>query len=158
MLEDIVIDTNVLMHAQNPDEPRFSDARQLIEHMLACLTALCVDRGFNVHPARNQSKIGAEYLDKLQPGSLGFALIVSLVEACRLKQTDRLPPHAVSRAINQLISNRRDRTFVGVSYNSTERVLVSHDYQDFQPAKRTVIRRNLGVRVIDATTCLPELA
>jgi len=158
MLDDIVIDTNVLMHAQNPDELRFSDARQLIESMLACTTSLCIDRGFDIHPARNQSKIGAEYLEKLQPGSLGFALIVSLVEALRLKQTDRLPPRAVSRAINQLIRNRRDRTFVGVSYNSTERMLISHDYQDFQPAKRGAIRRQLGVRVIDAKDCFPELA
>lgn len=157
MLEDVVIDTNVLMHAQNPDEPRFSDARQLIEHMLGCTALLCVDRGFDVHPARNQSKIGAEYLDKLQPGSLGFTLVVTLVEARRLRQTDRLPPPDVSRAINQLIRNRRDRTFVGVPYNSTERMLVSHDYQDFQPAKRGLIRRKLGVRVIDAATCLPDL-
>ena len=157
MLEDIVIDTNVLMHAQNPDKPRFSDARQFIERMLECTTSLCVDRGFDIDHARNQSKIGAEYLDKLQPGSLGFVLIVSFVEAFRLKQTDRLPPRAISRAINQIISNRRDRTFVGVSYNSTERVLVSHDYQDFQPAKRTSIRRNLSVRVLDAATCLLEL-
>ncbi len=158
MLEDIVIDTNVLLHAQNPDEPRFSDARQLIEQMLECTTTLCIDRGFDISPAQNQSKIGAEYLDKLQPGSLGFALIVNLVESFRLKQTNRLPPRDISRAINQLISNRRDRTFVGVSYNSTERMLVSHDYRDFQQAKRAVIRRNLGVRVIDASTCLPELA
>ena len=158
MLEDVVVDTNVLMHAQNPNESRFSDARQLIERMLECTTLLCVDRGFDINPARNQSKIGAEYLDKLQPGSLGFALVVSLVAAFRLKQIDRLPPRDVSRAINQVIRNRRDRTFVGVSYNSTERMLVSHDYQDFQPAKRALIRQNLGVRVVDATTCLPELA
>lgn len=158
MLEDIVIDTNVLLHAQNPDESRFSDARQLIEQILECTTSLCIDRGFDISPARNQSKIGAEYLDKLQPGSLGFILIVNLVESFRLKQTDRLPPRDISRAINQLIRKPRDRTFLGVSYNSTERMLVSHDYQDFQQAKRVVIRRNFGVKVVDAGACLPELA
>ena len=158
MLEDIVIDTNVLLHAQNPDELRFSDARQLIEQMLACTTSLCIDRGFDISPGQNQSKIGAEYLEKLQPGSLGFVLIVSLVESFRLKQINRLPPRDISRAINQLIRKPRDRTFLGVSYNSTERLLVSHDYQDFQQAKRVSIRRDLGVNVIDAATCLPELA
>ena len=47
MIDDIVIDTNVLVHAQNPNEKRFVDTTNLIKIILDSNTSLCVDEGFN---------------------------------------------------------------------------------------------------------------
>jgi hypothetical protein len=63
----------------------------------------------------------------------------------QLEKLERLPPRPISRAINQLIRNRRDRTFIGIADNSTEQVLVSLDYQDLQQQKRVTIRHDLGI-------------
>src|SRR5438132_1342858 len=46
MLPDIVIDTNVLCHADNPYEPRCAASRMLVLRLLEVPAQLCVDEGF----------------------------------------------------------------------------------------------------------------
>lgn len=157
MLEDIVIDTNVMLHAQNPAESRFSSSAELLQCIVEGTTSLCVDEGFDERPERNRSFITAEYLGKLQFGSLGYAVVTQLAAQLRIKEVPRRAPQSVARRINQLIRNKTDRIFLGVAFNSQEGVLVSHDYTDFQSQKRTTIRTELKVRVLEAGECLPSL-
>ena len=154
MLDDVVVDTNVIAHAQNPAEARFADSEALLRCFLELHTSLCVDEGFDMDEARNQSHICSEYLQHIHFGSLGFTVISYLATNGRIKQLPRLATRTVSRRINQLLRNRMDRAFLNVACNSTEMVLVSHDYTDFQARKRTTIRKELGVRVIEASHCL----
>jgi predicted nucleic acid-binding protein len=126
ILNDVVIDTNVLVHAQNPDEQRFEDSTNLIGTILSSNTELCVDEGFSEEESKNKSAIGSEYFDKLSFGSTGFTLVVQLAHQNRIKQLARRAPHHISRAINQILRNKTDRTFLNVAHNSVEKVLVSH--------------------------------
>lgn len=157
MLTDITIDTNVMLHAQNPDEQRSSESNTLLQNMLKSQTFLCVDEGFHVDELRNSSFIGKEYLDKLRIGSLGYAVVAKLGSEFRIKPLPRLAPRPQKKKINQLIRNKRDRIFLSVAFNSEDQKLVSHDYNDFQESKRLTIRTELSVDIIDANECLTHI-
>jgi len=157
MLNDLVIDTNVLVHAQNPSEQRFSASTRFLSALLDAPTVLCVDHGFACDEAQNRSHIGTEYLQNLRAGSFALQVVATLAGSGRVRQVERRAPQATARQINQLLRNRFDRIFLSVAFNSTERILVSHDFQDFQLPKRQTIRQTLNVRVIEAHVCAPEL-
>lgn len=154
MLNDIVIDTNVLLHAQNPNEKRFKDSSNLICKILDENTSLCMDEGFSEDESKNKSMIGWEYLSNLQYGSIGLNLIAQLALQQRIKQLTKRAPERIVSKINQLIRNKTDRVFLNVAYNSDEKTLVSHDYKDFQKTKRRFIATNLQIQVIEACDCL----
>lgn len=150
MLDDVVVDTNVLVHAQNPQEDRFGDSVRFVENLLACRALLCVDSGFSTKESSNRSLIGAEYLEKLRAGSLGYAALVQLATSGRVREVARMADGAARKQILQLIRKPRDRTFLSVAWNSSGRLLVSHDYEDFQEGKRKEIHKVIGVRMADA--------
>lgn len=154
MINDVVIDTNVLVHAQNPKEQRFVDSTNLIDTIIDSNTSLCVDEGFSEIESKNRSAISAEYLNNLRFGSAGLNLIVQLSSQDRIKQLKKRAPNPISRQINQILRNKTDRIFLNVAYNSDEKVFVSHDYKDFQPPKRCKIYSTLNIRVIEACDCL----
>jgi predicted nucleic acid-binding protein len=153
MLADVVIDTNVLLHAQNPTEQRCAESLQLLQLLLEASTALCVDEGFAHDETLNRSHIGAEYLQKLRAGSFALEVIVALAARGRIRHVPRRAPLATAGKINQLLRNRVDRVFLSVAFNSTEKILVSHDYKDFQIPKRRDIASSLGVNVTEAGLC-----
>jgi len=154
MLSDIVIDTNVLLHAQDPNETRFENSSNLINKILEENTSLCIDEGFSENESKNKSIIGREYLYNLQPGSIGQNLIVQLALQQRIKQLTKRAPERIVRKINQIIRNKIDRVFLNVAYNSDEKTLVSHDYTDFRITKRQFILTELQIKVIEACDCL----
>ena len=157
MIADIVLDTNVLVHAENPAEQRCEASRCLLQRMLLVDTHLCVDEGFHLIEAMNRSRISSEYLGHLRFGSMGFAVVAQLAAAGRIKVLSPKPGAAVAKRIRQLIRNTTDRVFLAVSYASNEKLLVSHDYVDFQETKRETLRREFGVAVIEACVCNPRL-
>ena len=152
-MEDVVIDTNVLLHAGNPNEMYHSSSKQFLIQLLGHTTKLCVDSGFSSDSAKNRSTIGGEYLANLTPGSLGFAVVVKLVQEMRVKQVKRRPGRGDCKKIDQMIRNKKDRTFLGVACNSSEKVLVSHDFEDFQTKKRRTIKKTLSVSIVEACEC-----
>jgi hypothetical protein len=148
VLEDIVVDTNVLMHADNPNEVRQADATDFLTRLLDAETRLSVDKGFELDESRNRSLIGSEYLTHLTPLSLGYRVLVQLAGTGRIRFVDRSLDQRTRSRINQLVPNKRDRTFVAVAYESDDQTLCSHDYQDFS----TRVRRELATR-LDVTVC-----
>ena len=152
-MDDVVIDTNVLVHATNPNEDRFDDALTLLGRISETEIKLCIDDGYNMDPARNGSHILAEYLEHIGLGSVPYVVLEQLALAGRIQEYNRRSDQATARKVNQLIRNKRDRTFINVAHQSVEKVLVSHDYIDYQVGKRDTIRRELGVDVIEALDC-----
>lgn len=150
---DIVIDTNVLAHASNPQEKRRAHAVSLISRLLDGSTHLCVDEGFRESESSNGSHIFAEYRRLLPPGSLGRAFVAKLAGSQRIKQLPRKAATSASQKINQLIAKRTDLLFVCVAYNSAEKLLISHDFVDFQLKKRKLIGKELGVAIVEAANC-----
>ncbi|RAJ92244.1 hypothetical protein LX87_05212 [Larkinella arboricola] len=147
---DIVIDTCTLVHANDPNCVYYPSSVELISRMLANSTCATVDEGFELDEGRNRSYIGLEYLTHLQPGTLGFSLIVHLATNDRINFVSNTIPVQRKRYIEQLIKNKKDRMFLRVAFNSGEKTLASHDYTDYQEAKRKTIRNDLGVNVVTA--------
>jgi predicted nucleic acid-binding protein len=153
MLGDLVLDTNVLLHAGDPRQGRQASAQKLFAKLKTTTTKACVDEGYDQDPARNRSLIGAEYMQHLRQGSVGYALIQFLAVNGRIAVLSRHAPAQIKKQISQMIRNVRDRTFLGVAYNSQSRLLVSHDFQDFDIGKRARLRRDMGVQVVEAQDC-----
>lgn len=156
-LPDVTVDTNVLMHACNPIEVRCQDSIAFIGELLASSTGLAIDEGFSTDPAQNRSLIGAEYLEKLVPGSFSASAIIQLALSGRIVVVASKISPQQSKKLNQMVKNRRDRTFVKVAANSAGNHLISHDYLDFAEQKRKAILKEFGVSMIDASTCKNQL-
>jgi len=159
MLADIVVDTNVFLHAENRQEPRREQAEGLLLALQnqTCTTLLCVDEGFDVNEANNRSHIGSEYLRHLRFGTLAYAVVVHLLGSQRTKQVPRGVPRNVSRRISQQGVVGADRTFIKVAYNSQDKTLACHDFDDVPEAVRARLRGSIGVRILAADGALAIL-
>ncbi|WP_157214586.1 hypothetical protein [Polaromonas sp. CF318] len=156
-LPDLTIDTNVFLHSCNNIELRHGDSLNLVQHLLSCTTNLAIDEGFSLDSALNKSLIGSEYLNKIVPGSLPSALLTSLALGGRISMFKTKLTPQLSKKLNQMVAKPRDRTFIKVSANSVGRTLVSHDFEDFSPAKRRDLSDSFGITVLEAGPCLGML-
>jgi hypothetical protein len=157
MLIDVVLDTNVFLHSQDPRQNLRVAAASLLERLSGCNVMLRVDEGFSVDPARNRSFIGHEYLTHVRFVDQAYALIVLLGRRGQIQETGKSVGAANQRALCRLISDKTDRVFVRVAFNSKSKTLVSHDFADFPTDRRAALRKQLQVATIDAEECLPEL-
>jgi|ERR1700682_1280304 len=150
MLRDLVLDTNVLVHASNPSVGYYGSSLLLLSLLQDSATAICVDEGYSPESALNTSVIGHEYGEHLNHGMVAFAVIAALAAGDRLKQVSRSVPVAVARKINQRVPKPHDRAFVRVAHNSEDRTLASHDFSDFRVRVRKELRNELGVHILTA--------
>ena len=157
MLLDIVLDTNVLVHADNPEELRHQTSRALLAELANCVTRLCVDEGFDVIEANNRSIIGAEYLKHLRFGMLGYELVRHLAGSLRVKQVSRNVPQSVLRHITRQVPKGPDRTFLRVAFNSESKTLACHDFDDVPITVRARLQRSIGLQIIDAEAAAAAL-
>ena len=157
MLSDIVVDANVLIHTQDPNVPYFAAACDFVRRLVARATVICVDPGFSTEESTDRSVIGLEYRTHLRFGSPGYNAVATLAAQKRIKQVTDKVGAAVHKRVNQLLRNKKDRTYVRVAVNSDEQTFVSHDYTDFQFTKREAIMADLGVRVLEASQSCPLL-
>jgi len=157
MLVDIVLDTNVLMHAHNPEELRHDTCRELVQEMTTCATHLCVDEGFDLKEANNRSIIGSEYIKHLGFGTVGHALIAHLAKSLRVKYVSPRVPQNVSKKILQQVRKGPDRTFLKVAFNSNDKTLACHDFNDVPEGVRIRLREAVGLRIVDSAGAVAAL-
>jgi predicted nucleic acid-binding protein len=150
MIDDIVIDTNILVHADNNEEPRQEHCIAIIDKLYNSQQFLCMDEGFDVVESKNSSFIGYEYMKHLRFGMQGYALILKLVQEDRLRFVPKTIPASINNKINRTGIKKSDRVFVKVSFNSDNKILVTHDYEDFTTKVRGIIKNEVGVFVLDA--------
>lgn len=148
MLSELVVDTNVLLHADDPRQAHCDDAQALLRDLLEGKTCLCVDEGFDLDEARNQSLIGGEYFSRLAASSTASAVLAELFSTGAVHFVSRTVTRAVKKNIEQTVRKKRDRTFLFVAHNSDGKVLCSHDYEDMQKAKRRFLKAKTGVEVL----------
>ena len=147
MLRDIVVDTNVFVHASNPGVSYYSEAKNLVTTLKRSPTSLCVDEGFDVEPTRNRSLIGSEYYTHLHFGMPAYALVSQLAATGRVRIVSSCVAPAIGRKINQIIVMRRDRTFLKVAINSLDYFLCSHDFKHFSNYNRLKVKKPFNVLV-----------
>jgi hypothetical protein len=157
MLADIVLDTNVLVHADNLQEPRRQDCCELIAEMTNCTTHLCLDEGFDLNEANNKSIIGSEYAKHLRFGMVGFALVSHLARSMRLKQLSHRVPQNVARQIMTQVPKGPDRIFLKIAFNSNAKTLACHDFNDVPATVRARLRQSIGLHVLDASAAVAAL-
>jgi hypothetical protein len=156
MLTDVVVDTNVFLHAENEQERRQLSCQELIGLFWEAKTKLCVDEGFCFEESKNRSMIGSEYLRHLRAGSIGYALVQYLAANDRISTFSKKVPQSAMKHIRQ-VPDGPDRAYVRVAHNSTDKTLVSHDFNDIPPTVRERIKHAIDVSIIDsarATECL----
>jgi hypothetical protein len=157
MLADIVLDTNVLVHAHNTKQIRFQASQDLLIELRNCNTNLCVDEGFHLDEAQNKSQIGSEYLKHLRFGMLGLAVIAHLASSLRIRQLSRQVPPNVGRYIRQQGVPKPDRIFLFVAYNSQSKTVTCHDFNDLPDTVRARLRKKIGLQVLDAEEALAAM-
>jgi predicted nucleic acid-binding protein len=150
MLVDLVLDTNLLMHADDKRQSHREDAKRLLDQLRDGTTALCVDDGFDLDESKNKSLIGGEYFERLTATNTATAIIAHLFASNRVEFVSRTTPQAVKKCIEQCVRKKRDRTFLAVAHNSKEQVLGSHDYEDMQSKKRRHIKSSTGVKILES--------
>jgi hypothetical protein len=138
-------------------EPRREHAHQLLTLLQQRTTRLCLDEGFDLNEARNRSHIGAEYLQHLSFGMLGYAVVAHLAASDRIKTISRQVPPAVGKRIRDAVWSPPDRIYVRVAFNSDEKLLVSHDITDIPQASRNRLRAEIAVDVLEAVQSLPRM-
>ena len=148
---DLVVDTNVLVHASNDEEDRQMDSVQLITYLLSSTELICVDNGFDTNETLNKSIIGYEYLEHLKNGMLGYAFVVQMALNKRICEVQRKIPVQTTKAINKCMSNKHDIVFIKVAINSSDKKLITHDFTDFADDKRTHLKKSFGVQVLVAS-------
>lgn len=155
-LYDIVVDTNVLMHASDRKEAKQQDSIDLLNYLTNSTEFLCIDKGFTWDDS-NSSLIGAEYRKHIKNGMLAYAFLAKIFSTKRHKEIDLsvLPP-AIAKKVNQCISHKkpRDKTFLRVAYLSHSKTLVTHDQEDFNYKKRKHLGVTFGVNTLDASEVL----
>jgi hypothetical protein len=157
MIDDIVVDTNVFVHAHNRGEPRQAEACEFLRHLWNCNTKLCIDEGFNSKESQNRSQIYSEYIRHLKPGMLGFALVGYLAASKRVKEVSRAVPRSISGKIRQSVKKTQDRIYVQVSYKSVNKILASHDFGDFNSNSRKMLRKDINVIIMTVGDVIPDL-
>lgn len=142
-VSDFVVDTNVLVHASNKEYCKQKHCIEIINRLMNSSEMICLDEnGF----------IRSEYNRHLKPGMLGYTLLLVLAnpQKCRLKIMDRKIPANVNNKINQTGIKKEDRIFVRIAYKSTDKILVTQEYEDFVDKIRNLIKNEIKVSVIEA--------
>jgi hypothetical protein len=160
VLPDIVIDTNVFVHASNPNGTQQQQgALAFLKAMHASKTSLCVDKPFHgFDEATNRSTMGFEYIKHVRGNTYSYYLLAALAAAKRILVVGDKVPVRTARKINQCIRNKHDRVFVRVAVNSQSNELASHDFEDFSAQKRKHIRKQIGIQIRTAEQALALLA
>ena len=156
-MNDIVIDTCTLKHANDPNSKYFESSVEFINKMFDNTTNCAVDEGFTLDETTNRSYIGLEFIKHLQPGSLGYNLILYFINNLRLVFVSNKIPNNHKNYIEQIIINKKDRMFLRVAYNTNEKTLASHDFTDYKKLKRKKIKRDLLINIVTAQEINPQL-
>lgn len=150
MLKDVVIDTNILMHASDPRQKFQGACVAFLKGIESSEIKICVDEGFSVRESDNRSIIGSEYLRHIRYGSLSYAVIFNLATKRRIKVLSKSVPKDVKRKIERSINNRHDRVYVKITYNSLSKALISHDFDDISQKVRDDLKDSFSLSIVIA--------
>jgi hypothetical protein len=151
---DIVIDTCVLVHANNTNSKYQVSSIKLINLMLSNKLYIALEDGFDLDESLNKSRMGYEYINHLNPGDLGFSMLAHLLSTNYYIICTNQVPLNVKKIIIQNIGNIGDRHFIYVTFNTDNKILVSHDFEDFHKNNRKLFSRVLNISILTAEELL----
>ena len=147
--KDIVIDTNVLIHSGDPNGRFFESSVELLSNILDSNSVICIDEKRKMGTGNFDGTIYHEYKDKIgfhTPFALNF--INKLSQNQRVVEIPKNPNRKMKKIIERTIRKKTDRVFVGVACNSHDKLLASHDFEDFQITKRQFLKSQLKINIL----------
>jgi len=152
LIEQIVVDTNVILHADNPVSGYQSDSMCFLDRFLkdGCYR-LALDRTPPLGRQHNESQILQEYLEHVTyDSSFGFYFLIKVLERSWFDIVGRTNYRREVKIIIQEVSNKVDRIFLRVTCMANSRKFVTHDFSDFPMQKRKRLAKTLQVRLLTA--------
>jgi len=145
---DVVLDTNVLSHAENPGVEQQESALAVLDWMRNSDVRWVLDDQGKTAPDPKTSLLFQEYRATLSPQSASLRLLIDFLSSQRVVFAPR-PGQSVRDCIRRLIQNNvNDRAVLGAAHGSRDRVLVSNDTADFSESVRDSVWQQLEVNII----------
>jgi hypothetical protein len=154
-MNDIVIDTNVLLHSENKEISYYQSANETLKLVLQRDLYICVDDVFSIDESRNTSVIGHEYFTHIRHGTYAYYFLLDRLNNNKIKPIIKKNHVNVKRELSKMIKkgeikNRHDITFIIVAYGSEDKIFVSNDYEDFNKENRKYISKKFQVSIFDS--------
>jgi hypothetical protein len=154
-MNDIVIDTNVLVHTGNVNNHYNKSAIKTMETVRRLDLYLCVDDVFNIDETKNTSVIGLEYIKHIRNLTPAYLFLLERITKLKIKQIRKKDFPGVKRKLNKKIINHQmkntyDIAFVIVACGSASKTLISNDYDDFSENMRIYINNDFHVSILDS--------
>jgi hypothetical protein len=154
-MNDIVVDTNVLVHTNNANTHYNGSAIKTLYRIKQFDMYICVDDVFNIDESKNTSIIGHEYIKHIRTGTFAYAFLLERILTGKISQIRKKDFSNVKRKLNRKIINKEmtnthDIAFVIVAYGSNNKILVSNDYDDFNELIREYILNEFSVSILDS--------
>ncbi len=144
---DIVVDTNIWIHAGNPGVDKYTEAQRFVLALYGSETILCFDVGAANNEATNRSKILSEYKERVGGSGVGQQILSALLQSGRWASVSSTVTNAQRQIINQNVPDASDRVFAKVATNSDSRALISHDEAAFHANCKKALAKKCGVAV-----------
>ncbi|MCR2819058.1 hypothetical protein NQ166_09490 [Microbacterium sp. zg.Y1090] len=145
---DVVLDTNVLSHAENTGAIQRASAVAVLDWMRNSQVRWVLDDQGKAAPDPKTSLLFQEYRATLSPQSASLRLLIEFLSYQRVVFAPR-PGQAIRASIRRLIpGNVNDRAVLGAAHGTSDRVLVSNDTTDFSDAVRDAVWGELEVNII----------
>jgi hypothetical protein len=148
----LVVDTNVFEHADNSNEIRHPASLALLNVLINTQGQLIyVDESLSP----DESFILNEYIKRLVPGNFGHTVLLLLARQGRISPIKRTVNANITKKIKMWVHKPVDVTFVKVSFNSADRIFVSHDFEDLPQDAREFLYEKIAVNIVTASEFLP---
>ena len=147
---DLVIDTNILVHASNGNGPYHKSSIQIVDWLRDSDVSIVLDDTGKAKPDPSTSVLYSEYRRHLTPTTLGWIVVSHLMRTGRASFVAR-PNQAAKKSIEQILPrNKQDRAVLGAAHSSVDKLLLTNDWDDFDQAARKACRKDLRVSVLDS--------
>ena len=150
MKQEVVIDTNVYVHSHNRSNAFHCTSLSVLTSLLSSNIHICVDDVFDVDSSKNTSIIGHEYIKHIRSGTYGYFVLITLIKERRIKQIQKSNYKNIKRDFRKLISNSHDLALLVTTFASTDKYLISNDFNDFTCNIRHLFPKRFGIIIVSS--------
>ncbi|MFK4483636.1 hypothetical protein [Curtobacterium sp. AB7] len=146
--KDVVLDTNVLSHAENAGSSFQETAFAVLEWLRNADARWVLDDQGKDAPNPHTSLLFQEYRATLSPQSPALRMLIEFLSFQRVIFAAR-PGKELRDSIRELVPrNVKDRAVLGAACGSENRVLVSNDMTDFSTGVRDAVWDQFEVNIV----------
>jgi len=150
-INDIVVDTNVFMHANNDKIKFCKSSKEFIGYLSNCNILLCLDDGFDPVQSKNQSHIAHEYFTHIRHGEFAYGILLKILSSKNYKIIKKSQYKKYKKLVNQCIRNTFDRIFICIAIVSDSKLFISNDFEDLDLQKRKYLEKSIkNLRILSS--------